>query len=83
MTDEEARNSQYWEERSEELSNEELKGVSGGLDVYTENFTGTTGDISDVRSPQGSGSSVKKGLEDLDGQVMKDSGCKIQAGSIF
>ena len=31
MTDEEARNSQYWEERSEELSNEELKGVSGGI----------------------------------------------------
>ena len=31
MTDEETRNSQYWEERSEELSNDELKGVSGGL----------------------------------------------------
>ena len=31
MTDEETRNSQYWEERSEELSNDELKGVSGGI----------------------------------------------------
>ena len=31
MTDEETRNSQYWEERSEELSNDELKGVSGGV----------------------------------------------------
>ncbi len=30
MTDEETRNSQYWEERSEELSTEQLKDVSGG-----------------------------------------------------
>ncbi len=32
MTDEETRNSQYWEERSEELSTDELKSVSGGID---------------------------------------------------
>ena len=31
MTDEETRNSQYWEERSEELSTEQLKDVSGGI----------------------------------------------------
>ena len=31
MTDEEARNTQYWEERSEELSTEQLKDVSGGV----------------------------------------------------
>ena len=31
MTDEETRNSQYWEERSEELSTDELKSVSGGV----------------------------------------------------
>ena len=58
MTDEETRNSQYWEERSEELSNDELKGVSGGLsqilgrDCSSPSFTRTQDD----NPPKGSGS---------------------------
>ena len=71
MTDEETRNSQYWEERSEELSSDELKEVSGGL-LGLGNV-----DAQDLFSnPKGSVASVKKGLEDLDSQAKKGSGLK-------
>ena len=75
MTDEETRNSQYWEERSEELSNDELKGVSGGIDSVL--FELKSNDQKD------SGTSAKKALEDLDGQVKEDSRFKTHGGSSF
>ena len=65
------------EEVNEELSTDELKGVSGGIRSIGE----TNNPIQ--KSPQGSGSSVKKRLEDLDGQVKEDSGFKTKGGSIF
>ncbi|KZR60762.1 MULTISPECIES: hypothetical protein [Prochlorococcus] len=75
MTDEETSNSEYWEERSEELSNDELKGVSGGIDSVPFDLKSN--------NPKDSGSSVKKGLEDLDGQVKEDSGFKTHGGNSF
>ena len=52
-----------------------LKGVNGGIDSVP----------FDVKSnnPKDSGTSAKKTLEDLDGQVKKDSGFKTHSGSSF
>ena len=63
------------EERSEELSNDESKGVSGGIDSFPFDLKSN--------NPKDSGSSVKKGLEDLDGQVKEDSGFKTHGGNSF
>ncbi|KZR81233.1 hypothetical protein PMIT1342_01568 [Prochlorococcus marinus str. MIT 1342] len=71
MTDEETRNSQYWEERAKELSNDELKGVSGGIDSVPYDLKSN--------NPK----DVKEALEDLDGQVKEDSGFKTYGGSSF
>ena len=56
----------YLQEINEELSTDELKSVSGGSMKYIDGF-----------DKNGSGSSVKKGLEDLDGQVKEDSGLRL------
>ncbi|KZR75390.1 bacteriocin [Prochlorococcus marinus] len=75
MTDEETRNSQQWEERFEELSNDELKGISGGIDSVPFDLKSN--------NPKDSGASVKKALEDLDGQEKEDSRFKTTGGSSF
>ena len=67
MTDEEARNSQYWEERSEELSTDELKGVSGGVSgagIEIPRVTNRQKKGRNPNDPTGSGSGVtQKDLE--------------------
>ena len=75
MTDEETRSSQHWEERFEELSNDELKGFSGSIDSVPFDLKSN--------NSKDSGTSVKKALEDLDGQVKKDSRFKTHGGSSF